>query len=77
MTLGVQQMHLEQRPAPTRTFKRLARYLLPYRSRLISTTILAAIAQLAALTVPALTGRVIDDALQAARPHARCGCWSP
>ena len=72
MTLGVQQMHLEQRPAPMRTFKRLARYLLPYRSRLISTTILAGIAQLAALTVPALTGRVVDQAL---KPHDHTRLW--
>ena len=65
-------MHLEQRPAPMRTFKRLARYLLPYRSRLISTTILAGIAQLAALTVPALTGRVVDQAL---KPHDHTRLW--
>jgi ABC-type multidrug transport system fused ATPase/permease subunit len=65
-------MHLEQRPAPMRTFKRLARYLLPYRSRLISTTILAGIAQLAALTVPALTGRVVDQAL---KPHDQTRLW--
>jgi ATP-binding cassette subfamily B protein len=55
-----------------RTFKRLARYLFPYRSRLISTTLLAGIAQLAALTVPALTGRVVDQAL---KPHDETRLW--
>jgi ATP-binding cassette subfamily B protein len=72
LTFAVQQMHLEQPPAPMRTFKRLARYLLPYRSRLISTTVLAVIAQAAALTVPALTGRVVDEAL---KPHDETRLW--
>src|SRR5690242_19519393 len=39
-------------------------YCRPYRRKLISTTLLAMIAQGVALTIPALTGHVIDDALK-------------
>src|SRR5689334_11242497 len=48
-------------------------YCAPYRRKLIATTILAMIAQGCALAIPALTGRVIDDAL---RPHDHAELWT-
>jgi len=51
-------------------FRRLMGYCRPYRRKLISTTLLAMVAQGAALTIPALTGHVIDDALKPQDHHA-------
>ena len=42
------------------TFRRLLEFLRPYRGQVIASTLLAIGSQLAALTVPYLTGRVID-----------------
>ena len=54
-------------------FRRLMGYCRPYRRKLISTTLLAMVAQGVALTIPALTGHVIDDALQP-QDHRALGC---
>ncbi len=48
------------------TFRRLLGFLRPYRGQVIASTLLAVGAQAAGLTVPYLTGRVIDTVSSAA-----------
>jgi ABC-type multidrug transport system fused ATPase/permease subunit len=47
-----------------RTFFRLLGFLRPYRWSLVVSVVLAVAAQAAAIALPAITGRVIDDALR-------------
>ncbi len=50
-------------PSKGRIFVRLIGFLKPYRRSLFLSTLLAVAAQFAGLTIPWLTGKVIDDAL--------------
>ena len=49
------------RPSSWRTFVRLLSFLRPYRASLVVSTVLAVAAQVAAIFVPVLTGRVVDE----------------
>jgi ABC-type multidrug transport system fused ATPase/permease subunit len=50
-------------PRPLRTFVRLLGFLRPYRWSLAASVVLAVGSQAAGMTIPALTGLVIDDAI--------------
>jgi ATP-binding cassette subfamily B protein len=50
-------------PRPLRTFVRLLGFLRPYRWSLAASVALAIGSQAAGLSIPALTGLVIDDAI--------------
>jgi ABC-type multidrug transport system fused ATPase/permease subunit len=50
-------------PSKTRVFVRLVGFLKPYRWSLVVSSLLAVAAQFAGLTIPWLTGKVIDDAI--------------
>ena len=56
-------------PPPLQTFRRLLGWLRPYRKALAISIVLAVGSQGAALVIPALVGKVIDDALRAGDRH--------
>ena len=53
------------------TFRRLLGFLRPYRGQVITSTLLAVFAQAAGLTIPYLTGQVIDTVSAASHSDRR------
>jgi ATP-binding cassette subfamily B protein len=61
------------RPPYRRTFARLLAFLRPYKASLIISIVLAVGSQASQIALYAVTGRVIDDAIQ---PHDKAELWS-